>query len=328
LAIVKIIIAGGTGQVGELLRRAHRAAGNSVLIVTRGAARAGELATWDGRSLGKWAEEIDGADVVINLAGRTVNCRYTEENLRQMMDSRVESTKVVGEAIALAKKPPRVWLQMSTATIYAHRFDAPNDEDTGILGGSEPDAPAYWARSVDIARAWEKALADAATPNTRKVAMRTSMVMSPDRDGIFDVLYGLVRRGLGGAVAGGRQFVSWIHERDFVRAVDLLIARDDIDGAVNLASPGPLPQREFMAAIREASGARVGLPATRWMAEIGAFFLRTDTELLLKSRRVVSKRLADAGLTFDFPSWPNAAKDLVARSQGASSRPRSLRNDR
>src|SRR4029078_9945336 len=121
-----------------------------------------------GPALGAWAREIDGADVVVNLAGRTVNCRYTEENLREMLDSRVESTRAVGAAIAKAARPPRVWLQMSTATIYAHRLDAPNDEATGILGGSEPDAPAYWAYSVKIAREWERALAEAATPATRK----------------------------------------------------------------------------------------------------------------------------------------------------------------
>ena len=137
--------------------------------------------------------------------------------------------------------------------------------------------------------------------------------MSPDRGGIFDVLLGLTRRGLGGTIAGGAQFMSWIHERDFVRAVDFLIARDDFEGPVNLASPNPLAQRDFMAALRHASGTRVGLPVTRWMAEVGAFFLRTDTELTFKSRRVVPGRLLGAGFSFDFPDWPAAAADLVAR---------------
>src|SRR5262249_3897482 len=152
----------------------------------------GHAIAWDGRTLGPWANEIDGADAVINLAGRNVNCRYSDANKRAMMSSRVDSTRAVGLAIARAARPPRVWLQMSTATIYAHRFDAANDEATGRIGGDEPDAPAAWRFSIEIARAWEGAQVEAATPATRKVAMRAAMVMSPDRGGIFDVLLGLV----------------------------------------------------------------------------------------------------------------------------------------
>jgi NAD dependent epimerase/dehydratase family enzyme len=202
---------------------------------------------------------------------------------------------------------------MSTATIYAHRFDAANDEATGVIGGAEPGVPGYWSYSVDIARNWERAQAEASVPGTRKVALRSAMVMSPDRGGVFDVLLGLVRLGLGGPVAGGAQYVSWIHDTDFVRAVEFLIDRDDIEGPVNLASPGPLPQRDFMRALRAARGVPVGLPATRWMAELGAFALRSDTELLLKSRRVVPGRLRAAGFDFAYSDWPPAAVDLVRR---------------
>jgi uncharacterized protein (TIGR01777 family) len=313
---MKVVLPGGSGQIGNLLERVFRADGHDVVVLSRGAQHRGAVA-WDGRTLGPWANEIDGADVVVNLAGRSVNCRYTDANKKAMMSSRVDSTRVVGEAIARAARPPRVWLQMSTATIYTHRFDAANDETTGQIGGEEPDVPAYWRFSVELAKAWEQAQADAATPATRKVAMRTTMVMSPDRDGVFDVLLGLTRRGLGGTIAGGRQWMSWIHERDFVRAVTLLIERADISGPVNLAAPSPLPQRAFMAALRAAWGTRVGLPVTRWMTEIGAFFLRTDTELVLKSRRVVPGRLLDAGFAFSFPEWPGAAADLVARWRAA-----------
>jgi hypothetical protein len=262
--------------------------------------------------------EVDGADVVINLAGRSVNCRYTEANLEEMMSSRVESTRAVGLAIEKAMRPPPVWLQMSTATIYAHRFDAPNDEATGRIGGEELDAPSYWKLSIDIAKAWEAAQQEANTPHTRKVALRTAMVMSPDRGGVLDVLLGLTRLGLGGPIAGGSQFVSWIHDRDFVRAIELLIGQGDIAGPVNLAAPSPIPQRDFMAALRAAWGTRVGLPATKWMVEIGAFFLRTDTELILKSRRVVPGRLLELGFTFDFPEWPDAARDVVERRRAAT----------
>jgi uncharacterized protein (TIGR01777 family) len=319
---MKIVIPGGTGQLGHLLARSFRAAGDEVVVVGRGAGGDGRTVPWDGRTVGPWAAELDGADVVINLAGRSVNCRYTEANKKEMMSSRVDSTRAVGLAIARAVRPPRVWLQMSSAAIYAHRFDAANDEATGLIGGDEPGVPAYWRFSIDIVKAWEQAQAEAETPATRKVAMRTTMVMSPDRGGVFDVLLGLTRRGLGGTIAGGRQWMSWVHGADFVRAVALLIERADISGPVNITAPNPLPQRDFMAALRAASGTRIALPATRWMAEIGAFFLRTDTELTLRSRRVVPGRLRDAGFTFEFPEWPAAAADLVARWRESGGRRR------
>ncbi|WP_437293964.1 epimerase [Sorangium sp. So ce426] len=311
---MKIVLPGGSGQVGQILARAFAADGHEVIVLCRSASvPAGRVVPWDGRTLGPWAGELDGADVVFNLAGRSVNCRYTDENLRAMRSSRVDSTRAVGEAIAAASRPPRVWLQMSTATIYAHRHDAPNDEATGLLGGDEPGVPSTWRNSVEIARAWEQALDEARTPRTRKIAIRASMVMSPDRGGIFDVLLGLTRRGLGGPAGGGQQFVSWIHDRDFVRATRFLIERNDLSGPVNLASPGPLPYGDFMRALREAWGIGFGLPATKWMLEVGALVMRTDTELVLKSRRVVPGRLREAGFTFAFTEWSSAARDLVAR---------------
>ncbi|MFI7415051.1 TIGR01777 family oxidoreductase [Streptomyces sp. NPDC049627] len=309
---MKIVIPGGTGQVGTILNRALSAAGHDVVVLTRRPTRDREV-RWDGETLDQWTSVIDGSDIVINLAGRSVSCRYTPANLQAMMDSRVRSTRVVGEAIARAARPPRVWLQMSTATLYAHRYDAPNDEATGVIGGDEPGVPDYWAYSVEIAKAWERAQEEAGTPHTRKVALRSAMVMSPDRGGVFDVLLGLARLGLGGPVAGGAQYVSWIHDRDFVRAVDFLVDREDLHGPVNLAAPEPLPQRAFMRALRSAWGVPVGLPATKWMAEIGAFALRSDTELLLKSRRVVPGRLLDEGFTFEYDRWPAAAEDLAQR---------------
>lgn len=320
---LKIVIPGGTGQVGGILRREWAARGHDVVVLSRHpeSLESGvRHVVWDGRTLGPWTTELDGADVVVNLAGRTVSCRYTDENLRQMMDSRVDSATVVGEAIAQASSPPPVWLQMSTATIYAHSYDEPNDEATGVIGGSEPDVPDYWEFSVRIARNWEAAQNDAPTPQTRKVALRAAMVMSPDQGGIFDVLSRMVRFGLGGAVAGGAQYISWIHDRDVIAAVDFLIARDDLVGPVNLAAPEPLPQRHFMRQLRAAWGARIGLPATAWMAGIGAWVLRTDTELLLKSRRVVPGRLRDAGFEFEYETWAAAAADLVRRHRASGRR--------
>jgi uncharacterized protein (TIGR01777 family) len=310
---MKVVIPGGTGQVGTILDRALTAAGHDVVVLTR-SPRGERQVHWDGTTLGDWAGEIDGSDVVINLAGRSVSCRYTRANLDAMMSSRVDSARVVGQAVAAASRPPRVWLQMSTATIYAHRFDAANDERHGLIGGDEPGVPGYWAFSVDIAKNWEAEQERAATPHTRKVALRAAMVMSPDRGGVFDVLSRMTRLGLGGPVAGGRQYVSWISDRDFVRAVLFLIDRDDLSGPVNLAAPNPLPQRQLMRDLRAAWRMPVGLPATRRMAEVGAFALRSDTELLLKSRRVVPGRLTGAGFTFDQPDWRSAAAELAHRS--------------
>lgn len=317
---MKIVIPGGTGQVGAILNRALTAAGHDVLVLTRRPTHEHEI-FWDGGTPGPWTGAIDGADVVINLAGRSVSCRYSPATLQAMMDSRVRSTQAVGAAIAAAAKPPRVWLQMSTATIYAHRYDAPNDEAAGPLGGAEPGVPGYWGYSVKIAKEWEQAQRQAATPSTRKVALRSAMVMSPDRGGVFDYLLWLARLGLGGPVAGGAQYVSWIHDQDFVRAVEFLIDRDDITGPVNLAAPEPVPQRTLMRELRTAWGVPVGLPATRWMAELGALALRTDTELLLKSRRVTPGRLLESGFTFHHPHWQKAAEDLTHRVRNSRKRP-------
>lgn len=311
---MKIIIPGGSGQVGAILGRAFVAERHEVVVLSRHPGPSPwRMVMWDGQSQGEWAREIDGADVVINLAGRSVNCRYTPGNRREIIDSRVRSTRALGEAIAQAACPPRVWLQSSTATIYAHRFDAPNDEATGILGGGEPSAPDTWRFSIDVARSWEQAANEAVVPHTRKVLLRSAMVMSPDRGGVFDVLLGLVRRGLGGASGDGRQYVSWIHETDFVATIHWLIDHENLSGPVNVASPHPLPNEQFMRELRRAWGIGFGLPARKWMLEVGAFFLRTETELVLKSRRVVPGRLIESGFEFAFANWDQAAIDLCDR---------------
>jgi uncharacterized protein (TIGR01777 family) len=313
---MKVIIPGGSGQVGTILARALSKQGHDVLVLSRSPAPAPwRVAHWDGRTLGDWAREFEGATAVINLAGRSVNCRYHAANRRAIVDSRVESTHVVGQAMARAAKPPRVWLQSSTATIYAHRYDAANDETTGLLGGAESGLPDTWRFSIEVATAWERALDEAVVPGTRKVALRSALTLSPDRGGVFDVLLGLVRRGLGGAAGDGRQYVSWIHEADFVRAVLWLIEHEEVAGAVNLAAPNPVPNEEFMRVLRQAWGIRFGLPAPQWLLEIGAFFIRTETELILKSRRVVPGRLLAHGFTYEFASWPEAARDLCRRAK-------------
>lgn len=325
---MKIVIPGGSGQVGGVLVRGLAAAGHEIVVLGRpgrgGAAppTGARFVPWDARTLGPWAAEIDGADAVINLAGRSVNCRYDKTNLTEMLASRIDSTRVVGRAIAAAARPPRAWLQASTATIYAHRFDAANDEASGVLGGDEPDVPAYWRYSIEIAKAWERELDEAPTPRTRKVALRMAIVLSPDDGGTFAILHNLTRFGLGGTIAGGAQYISWIHDRDLVRSVAWLLEHEEVSGPVNLAAPEPLPQRDFMRELRRAVGAPFGMPGPKCLFEVAAVIHRTDTELLLKSRRVVPGLLSAAGFRFDFPSWPDAARDLVERRRRLAAPPR------
>lgn len=310
----RIVLPGGSGQVGAILARHFYAQGDDVVVVARTAKPVPwKTVPWDGETVGAWTSELDGADLVINLAGRNVNCRYTPENRREIKESRVRSTRLVGEAIGRMAHPPRIWMNASTATIYRHAFDRPMDEITGEIGGKEPNAPSTWAFSIDVATSWEEAFFSSPTPGTRKVALRSAVVMSPDRGGVFDTLLTLARFGLGGTSGSGKQFVSWVHDRDFLRSIDYLIEHDDLDGAVNIASPNPVPNGEFMALLRKAWGTHIGLPAMEWMLEFGAIFLRTETELILKSRRVIPGRLLTHGFKFDFSEWGGAVRDLVRR---------------
>src|ERR1700686_3891828 len=313
---MKVVIPGGSGQVGQLLARAFQKDGHDVVILSRqhDLHKAGRIVLWDARTLGDWCTEFEGADVVINLAGKSVNCRYNAENRHEILRSRVDSTEVVGQAIMQACRPPRLWLQAATATIYAHRYDGAHDEFSGILARDDDDVPDTWRFSLDVATKWERAFHHSGKlPHTRKELLRCAVIMSPDRGGVFDVLLGLVRRGLGGRSGDGRQYVSSIHDADFIRAIYWLIEREQFEGAVILASPHPPPNVEFMRALREAWGTRVGLPASKWMLEVATFFMRTESELVLKSRRVVPGRLLRDGFEFEFPNWKEAACDLCQR---------------
>ena len=269
---------------------------------------------WDGVSVGDWLKELEGARALINLAGISVNCRYHARNRKLMLDSRLNSTRVLGEAIARCANPPPVWLNSSTATIYKHTF-GPAWDEAGEIGGC---AEAKDIFSVHVATEWERVFNEANTPRTRKVALRSAMVLGHGRNSVLPNLLRLGRLGLGGSLAGGRQFVSWIHEEDFCRAVEWIMEHENLSGAVNLAAPNPVTNAEFMATIRKVCRAPFGLPAPRWLLEIGAFFLRTETELLIKSRRVVPGKLLADGFAFRHPHLPAADRTTrrITRNRG------------
>lgn len=313
----RLVIAGGSGFLGSVLAQHFYRCGWEVTVLTRRPGPSTELVRdilWDGATLGEWAQEFEGARALINLAGVSVNCRYHARNRKQILDSRVHSTKILGEALSRCDNPPEVWLNSSTATIYRHTYGAAWDE----LGAIGSCAAAKDAFSVEVAQAWEQTFNTANTPRTRKVNLRTAMVLGTGGNSVLPTLRRLVRLGLGGSLAGGRQYVSWIHEGDFCRAIEWLIENRESTGTFNLASPHPLTNTEMMRTLRLLCHAPVGLPATLWMLELGAFLLRTETELVIKSRRVVPQRLLQGGFTFMHPCFGPAYEDLLGRLQRPS----------
>jgi len=316
---LRIVLPGGSGQVGRMLAQFFQERGHHVTVLTRGPYTAPwQTVHWDGLSLGPWVETLEGADVCIHLSGRSVNCRYTARNRRELYDSRIGPTRLLHQAFACLVNPPRLWMNASTATIYRHSLDKPMDEATGEIGGKEligrrRHAPEKWNWTTELVKDWEAVFFGTATPRTRKIALRTSLVFSPAAGSVFAELSHLVRAGLGGTQGNGRQVVSWIHEADCARALEFLIANEPIEGPVNLAAPYPLPNREFMTELRDAWEMPNGLPAPAALLAIGMLFLRTEPELVLKSRYVVPGRLLDAGFRFEFPRWSEAAADLVQR---------------
>ena len=244
---------------------------------------------------------MEGAEAVINLAGRTVDCRYTAKNKQQILGSRIDSTKVIGQAIANCNTPPKVWLNSSTATIYEDSYDIDRIEDGGKIGNDF---------SMNVAKTWEKTFYETSTPTTRKVAMRISIVLGKG-GGAMSPLATLAKLGLGGKQGSGKQYISWIHIEDFVRAVVWLIENETMTGSINIISPKPVQNKIFMKTLRKVVKMPFGLPATKWMLEVGAFIIRTETELILKSRKVVPKRLLDTGFKHRFTNLEIALKDIL-----------------
>ena len=260
---------------------------------------------WDGATQGPWGLALEGAEAVINLAGRSVNCRYTDRHRREILESRVEATRAIGRAIADCKQPPKVWLNASTATWYRHAEDQPQNEWLG-----EPGV----GFSCDVARAWEEAFfAIMVPPETRKVAMRIGMVLANEQGTVFDVLRKISARGLGGTMGGGDQRISWIHMEDFLRAVEFIVNDAFLSGVVNLTAPEFPTNREWMKVFRDAVGMPIRLPASRWMLEIGARLMGTETELVLKSRWAEPVRLRDAEFRWRWGKLVDAVADLQGR---------------
>ncbi len=300
-----IVLAGGSGFLGRILGRHFRANGDVVRVLTRNPDRVvgnQESVIWDGRTPGPWDQILEEADVLINLSGQSVNCRYHARNRAEILTSRIDSTRALGLALASCHRPPPVWLNASSATIYRHAEDRAMDETTGELGTGF---------SVDVCRQWEEAVDKHAPPGIRTVKLRAAMVFGVGSGGVFEAFSRIIRLRLGGTLGPGTQYVSWLHERDFIRSIEWILDRPNLSGPINLCAPHPLTNRDFMCAMRTALSVPIGLPASRWMLEIGAWALRTETELLLKSRRVVPGRLMESGFTFTHPELTSALAALT-----------------
>jgi len=290
----KIVLAGGTGFVGTYLSRNYSDLGYEVKMISR---QPGYI-SWDDREA--LIEAIDESELVVNLAGKSVNCRYNEKNKEEILRSRVETTRLLGEAISQCTSPPPLWINSSTATIYRHAEDRPMTEADGELGTGF---------SVGVAKAWEEAFFSFQLPKTRQVALRISIALGK-HGGVIPVYRNLVRFGLGGRQGPGSQRFSWIHIEDLYRIIRFIQEQDHLNGVFNCASPYPITNQELMQQLRRAMGVRIGLPAPRWMLEIGAIMIRTETELILKSRWVLPDRLEKAGYTFQYPTIQDACTEI------------------
>lgn len=301
----KIVLAGGNGYLGKVLAEYYKPLAQEVIILSRKAGVDHEnckTIVWDGRTEGGWADNLNNADLLINLCGKNVNCRYTEKNKAEIINSRIIPTKLLGDAIDALETPPKLWINVTSATIYRHAEDRPQDEDTGEIG---------YGFSIDVCRKWEDTFMEINTPRTRKVALRMGIVLG-HADGAFPRLLNLVKFGLGGKQGDGEQYVSWVHEQDVAKSTEWLLQHDELNGVFNCTSPEPLKNSDLMRSLRNAYGIPIGLPSPAWLLEIGAIVIGTETELILKSRWVLPKRLLESGYTFLFPKAEHAIKDILS----------------
>lgn len=299
----KLILAGGSGYLGQVLANYFKDKFADIVILGRTAVPAKSnirSVVWDARLMGRWAVELEGADVLINLAGRSVDCRYTPANRAAIYSSRIESTRVLGEAIQQCTFPPKLWINSSSATIYEGSYDKDRTEAAGVIGDDF---------SMNVCKQWEDTFHRFTLPGTRKVIMRTSIVLGRNA-GALPVLRKLTSAGLGGRQGSGKQYVSWLHERDFARVVDWLINNVQAQGIYNLVAPGAVPNKIFMQSLRESVHRSVGIPMPEWLLRIGAVLIRTEPELILKSRKVYPQRLLNEGFVFEFTDSKKALGDL------------------
>lgn len=305
-----LIIPGGSGFLGLYLANYMASQGWKVTILSRKAKESTNtniaFVQWDGKKMDDWAKVFEGADAVVNMAGRTVNCRYTDKNKKQILESRIDSTRAIGKAIKIADHPPKVWINSSSATIYEDtRGGAPaNNEYVGKIGDDF---------SMSVCKIWERELGAAQTPYTRKIALRTAIVIAKEKGGAMEYLLNLSKVGLGGTQGDGNQYVSWVHLEDFVRCISFLIDKEHINGVINCAAPNPVTNKVFMASIRQAIGRNWGLSMPEFLLEVGAVMLGTQTELILKSRKVVSLRLSEEGFVFNYPTLEKAMEEIVPK---------------
>lgn len=297
---MKIIIAAGTGFLGKNLEKYFTEKGNQVYILTRNPKRKNEI-LWDAKTLGEWKNLLENSDVLINLAGKSVDCRYTDKNKQEIYDSRINSTKVLQQAVDNCINKPKIWLNASSATIYVHSETHLNTEENGIIGDDF---------SMNICKSWEKEFFKTENEETRKVALRTSIVLG-NNGGAFTKLKLITKLGLGGKQGRGNQNISWIHIDDFCKAVEYIIENENLSGEINVTAPNPLSNEEFMRKLRKEMKIPFGLNAAFWQLEIASVFLKTETELLLKSRNVYPEKLMESGFKFTYPNVETAFKDLV-----------------
>lgn len=299
----KLIIAAGTGFLGQSLLLHFKSKFEEIVILTRGTNKIVDgikHVQWDAKTLSGWEKELENTTVLINLAGKSVDCRYTKENKKEILLSRIESTKVLNKAILKCDNPPKHWLNSSTSTIYRFSLDKEMDEFEGEIGNDF---------SMNVAQSWEKSFFKIETPKTKKTALRTSIVLGKN-GGALIPLKMLTKFGLGGKQGKGNQFISWIHEKDFARAIDFIIEKE-MTGVVNIVSPKPITNRKFMSALRKIVGTPFGIPISETLLKFGSIIIRTQSELVLKSRNVIPKRLQKEGFQFEFDTLEKALKNLI-----------------
>ncbi|MCO5950931.1 TIGR01777 family oxidoreductase [Mucilaginibacter flavidus] len=300
----KIVLAGGNGYLGTVLAGYYKDKAEEIVILSRHEKQTDgnvRTVTWDGKTAGKWTAELVNADMLVNLCGKNVNCRYTEKNKSEIFASRLLPTELLGQVIHDLYEPPKLWINLSSATIYRHAEDGPQDEATGEIGTGF---------SVDVCNAWEAAFYKYETPKTRKVALRMGIVLGRS-DSVFPRLLNLVKLGIGGMQGNGEQYVSWVHEHDAARSTEWLMEHPGLNGIVNCTAPIPVKNAELMHIIRKTYGMPLGLPAPKWLLEIGSVVIGTETELILKSRWVLPKRLLDSGFKFEFETAEAAVNDIL-----------------